>query len=89
MYLGVSIVTRDKQPHDSKVIVPSKTSVRTCQMSHSNDLNCLNFDGCNSTDYFDHQTRHIYLKISPEEHDVRLKEYVIDLTPTFFFYIWL
>jgi hypothetical protein len=74
MYLGVSVVTHDGQPHDSKVIVPAKTKVNTEHLSHDNNLNRLQFDECNSTDYFHPTTRHVYLQINDEEHMAQLKE---------------
>ena len=74
MYLGITIVTHDFQPHDSKVIVPAKTKVRADRFYHDNSLRDLNFDKCYPTDYFDPHTRHVYLMITPEEHNVQLKE---------------
>lgn len=74
MYLGISVVTYDEEPHDSKVIVPAKTKVNTEHISHDNNLDCLQFDDCNSTDYYDPTTRHVYLQINDEEHQSQLKE---------------
>ncbi|CAF4456897.1 unnamed protein product [Rotaria sp. Silwood2] len=74
MYVKISVVTHDMQPHESKVIGPPKIIVRMDQLSHDNNLNCLNFDECNSIDYFDPITRHIYLQITPTEHSAQLKE---------------
>ncbi|CAF3569903.1 unnamed protein product [Rotaria sp. Silwood1] len=67
-------MTHDMQPHESKVVVPPKTIVRMDQLSQDNNLSCLNFDECNSTDYFDPITRQIYLQITPAEHSAQLKE---------------
>ena len=74
MYVKISVVTHDMQPHESKVIVLPKTKVQIDKLSHDNNLNCLNFDECNSADYFDPITRQIYLQITPEEHSAQLKE---------------
>jgi hypothetical protein len=74
MFLGISVVTYDGQPHDSKVIVPAKTKMDREHFSHDNNLNYLLFDECNPTDYFDLATRHVYLQITAEEHRAQLKE---------------
>ncbi|CAF3318875.1 unnamed protein product [Rotaria sp. Silwood2] len=74
MYLCIEVVTCDYQPHDSKVIVPHKTRVRADQLTHDNNLHCLNFNECNSTDYFDPVRKHVYLQITAEEHRAQLKE---------------
>ncbi|CAF0767293.1 unnamed protein product [Rotaria sordida] len=74
MYLCITVVTLDNQSHDSKVIVPPKTRARQDQLSHDNNLRCLDFDECNSTDYFDSITKRVYLQINPEEHKSHLKE---------------
>ncbi|CAF3367793.1 unnamed protein product [Rotaria sp. Silwood2] len=78
MYLCVTVVTCDYQPHDSKIIVPQKTRMRTDQLTHDNNLHCFNFNECNSTDYFDPVRKHVYLQITAEEHKAQLKEYAID-----------
>ena len=74
MYLCIQVVTCDYQPHDSKVIVPHKTRVQIDQLTHDNKLHCLNFNECNSTDYFDPVRKHVYLQITAEEHRAQLKE---------------
>lgn len=78
MYLAVTVRTVDGQFHDSKVVVPPRTTVRAEKLTHENNLECLNFDGCNVTDRFDIESRTIYFKISEEEHRAQLKEYVFD-----------
>ncbi|CAF4226740.1 unnamed protein product, partial [Rotaria magnacalcarata] len=74
LYLGVKVVTIDEQYHASKVIVPPRTSVVESQLSRDNNLECLNFGECNSTDYFDPLSRCVYFQITYEERAAELKE---------------
>lgn len=74
MYLAISVVTEDGDFHDSKLVVPAKTKVDPKYLTRDNNLNCLIFNECNSSDRFDPSTRHVYLQISPEEHKVQMKE---------------
>lgn len=74
MYLVVAVRTIDQRPHDSKVIVPQKTRVLIEKLSHDNNLGCLDFTECNGKDYFDPNTRFVYLEITREEHRAQLKE---------------
>jgi hypothetical protein len=74
LYLGIAVMTFDNEPHPSKVIVPAKTKVNTEYPFRDNNLDCLQFDECNSTDYFDPVTKCIYSKISSKEHEAQCKE---------------
>lgn len=74
MYLGITVVTENHEFHDSKVVVPAKTKVDPKYLTRDNNFNCLIFNECNTTDRFDAATRHVYLQISPEEHQVGMKE---------------
>lgn len=74
MYLGITVTTEERDFHDSKVVVPAKTKVDPKYLTRDNNLNCLIFDECNTTDRFDSAARHVYLQISPEEHKVEMKE---------------
>ena len=74
IYLGISVVTYDEEPHDSKVIVPGKTYVDADYLSHDNNLDCLRFEKCNPTDNFMPDERNIYSEITPTEHQVGYKE---------------
>lgn len=68
MYLGVKIQTYHDKPHPSKVPVPEKTTVNMDFFTNDNNLNRLQFNQCNRMDHFDPNEKHVYLKISPEEH---------------------
>jgi hypothetical protein len=74
LYLGIAIVTVDREPHPSKVIVPAKTKVNAEHLSHSNNLDYLQFDECNPADYTDVRKRCIYSEISSTEHHSGCKE---------------
>jgi hypothetical protein len=74
MYLAVTVRTINNQYHSSKVIVPKGTKVNGDRFNRENRLNYLEFDECNSMDFFDPNTRIVYLEITPEEHAERFKE---------------
>lgn len=74
IYLAIGLQTIQNEPHPSKVIVPAKTYVNAEQLSHDNDLSCLLFDQCSSTDLFKEDERIIYSEITPNEHQMGHKE---------------
>ena len=74
MYLGITVLTHDRQYHDSKIVVPAKTKVDSKYLSRDNNLDCLKFDECSETDHFNLETRHLYLQINDQEHRAQLKE---------------
>ena len=74
MYLGVKIQTHDNRDHRLKILVPENTYVNTDFFYNDNDLNRLQFDRCNQTDYFDPVNKYVYLEVSSTEHEAQEKE---------------
>jgi hypothetical protein len=74
MYLAVTTRTINNQYHFSKLLVPKGTKVNFERFNRENRLDYWEFDGCDPKDFFDPNTRIVYLEITPEEHDVGFKE---------------
>ncbi|CAF4339599.1 unnamed protein product [Rotaria sp. Silwood2] len=74
MYLGIKVQTYNNHDHRSKVPVPEGTTVNMDLFSNDNNLNRLQFDQCDSADYFDPVHRYVYSKISLTEHDAKEKD---------------
>ncbi|CAF3461546.1 unnamed protein product [Rotaria sp. Silwood1] len=74
MYLGIKVQTYDSREHRSKIPVPEGTTVSMDLFSNDNNLDRLQFDRCDSTDYFDREHAYVYSKISLEEHEAGEKE---------------
>ena len=74
MYLAVTVRTINNRYHSLKVIVPKGTKVNGDRVNRENHLNYLEFDENNPLDYFNPDTRIVYLEITPQEHGDGFKE---------------
>ncbi|CAF1344385.1 unnamed protein product [Rotaria magnacalcarata] len=68
VYLGVHVVTYDKQEHDQKFVVPMNTSVAINANLKTNDLNeFIIVDNKKPYDEFDFTTKGTFSKINPKQ----------------------
>jgi hypothetical protein len=74
MYLAITVRTIENKWHPSKILALKGTTVDPKYISHGSHLNYLKFNGCDPNDFFDPNTRTVYLKITPEERARGLKE---------------
>lgn len=74
MYLMIRILNDQGEPHQSKVIIPAKTSVDSQKLGHDNNLDYLEFDKCNPNDHCFPNDRLIISRISDEERQLGYKD---------------
>ena len=74
LVLSIRNVDINGRPHRSKMIIPAKTSVNMEKLNHDNNLDCLQFDQCNSNDRCFANDAHIISIITPEEQRAQTKE---------------
>lgn len=73
-YLSIRILDIQGNHHQSKVIIPAKTSVKTSQLGHENNLDCLEFEKCNPNDSCLPWQGHIISRVSIEEQQLGYKD---------------
>ncbi|CAF0937098.1 unnamed protein product [Adineta steineri] len=74
MFLASAVRTILNQPHSSKIIVPKGTKVDINLFNRNNNLNYLEFDECDPMHTFDLDTKIVYMKITPKEHQIKIKK---------------
>ncbi|CAF0782937.1 unnamed protein product [Adineta steineri] len=82
MFLASAVRTILNQPHSSKIIVPKGTKVDINLFNRNNNLNYLEFHECDPMHTFDLGTKIVYMEITPEEHEQKLKKipiYMVNL----------
>ncbi|CAF4123970.1 unnamed protein product, partial [Adineta steineri] len=79
MFLASAVRTILNQPHSSKIIVPKGTKVDINLFNRNNNLNYLEFHECDPMHTFDLGTKIVYMEISPEEHEQKLKKIPIHM----------